>query len=121
MGLLFGLVFSTSPSDLSHIPVPGPDGKYGPTPAFDWRRHFRDMGRGAVWYGRSFAVVGLLFAGSECVVEKARGRTDVYNGLVGGCAAGAMMSYKGGALGMLVGCTGFAAFSLVIELITGHD
>ncbi len=88
MGFVFGLVFSTSPSDLSHIPVPGPDGKYGPAPPFQWKKHFRDMGKGAVWYGRSFAVVGLLFAGSECVIEKARGKSDIWNGIAGGCAAG---------------------------------
>lgn len=120
MGLLFGLVFSTSPSDLSHIPMPGPDGKYPPPAPFQWRRHFRDMGKGALWYGRSFAVVGLLFAGAECVVEKARGKSDIWNGLGGGCVAGAMLSYKGGPAAMMVGCTGFAAFSLVIDLVMDH-
>lgn len=120
MGLMFGLVFSTSPTDLSHIPVPGPDGKYGPPPPFPWRKHFREMGKGAVWYGRSFAVVGLLFAGSECVIEKARGKSDIWNGLAGGCAAGAMLAYKGGFTGMVVGCSGFAAFSLVIDLVMDH-
>lgn len=139
MGLVFGLVFSTSPTDLSHIPVPGPDGKYGPTPPFQWKKHFREMGKGAVWYGRSFAVVGLLFAGSECVIEKARGKSDVWNGIVGGCAAGmsarslarhctthtsvagAMLAYKGGVSGMTVGCTGFAAFSTVIDMVMDHN
>lgn len=71
-------------------------------------------------YGKSFAVVGFLFAGSECVIEKARGRTDIWNGLAGGCAAGAMLAYKGGPMAMGMGCAGFAAFSLVIDMLMGH-
>ena len=71
-------------------------------------------------YGKSFGVVGTLFAGSECVVEKARARSDIYNGLGGGCISGAALAYKGGPQSMLMGCAGFAAFSLVIDSIMGH-
>ena len=106
--------------DLSHIPVPGPDGKYPPPQAFQWKKHFKEVGRGALWYGKSFGTVGFLFAGSECLIEKARGRTDIWNGLGGGCLSGAALSYKGGAVAMAVGCGGFAAFSLVIDSIMGH-
>jgi import inner membrane translocase subunit TIM22 len=145
MGLLFGGLFAPS-ADLSHIPVPRADGTYAPAAPFSWRRHFREVGRNAVWYSRSFGSVGLLFAGCECVIEKARGKSDLLNGLSGGCVTGAMLSYKGeskykpalslllfawlcfslvfsfpgGPTAMVVGCGGFAAFSLVIDSLLGH-
>jgi len=44
----------------------------------------------------------------------------MYNSLLGGCAAGAVLGVKGGRQGMIVGCTGFAAFSAVIDAVTGR-
>ena len=59
-----------------------------------------------------------MFAGSECIIEKMRGRTDIWNNVGGGCLAGAVMANKGGPYAMLLGCSGFAAFSLVIGKTT---
>merc|ERR1711916_122209 len=61
MGLMFGMLFSSTPGDLSHIPVPGPDGKYPPPQPFQWKKHFREVGKSAVWYGKSFGTVGFFF------------------------------------------------------------
>jgi import inner membrane translocase subunit TIM22 len=72
------------------------------------------VGKSSLWYGKSFGVVGFLFAGSECLLEKGRGRTDIWNNVGGGCMAGAVMAHKGGPSAMIIGCSGFAAFSLVI-------
>ncbi len=121
MGLMFGTLFSSTPGDLSHIPVPDPvTGKYPPTPKFQWGKHFREVGKSSLWYGKSFMIVGFLFAGSECLLEKSRGKTDIWNNVGGGCMAGAIMANKGGPSAMLIGCAGFAAFSLVIDSVLGH-
>jgi len=40
-----------------------------------------------------------LFAGTECIVEKARGKHDVWNQVLGGCATGAAMQAKSGPQG----------------------
>ena len=45
------------------------------------------------WKG--FAATGALFVASECAVEKARGKSDIYNAVVGGCVAGAALSAGG--------------------------
>lgn len=119
MGAMFGILFSGS-GDLSHIPVPDKDGNYAPTQKYSWRKHAKDTWKSAKWYGKSFGVVGTIFAGSECVIEKARGRSDIYNGLGGGCFSGAALAYKGGPHSMVMGCAGFAAFSLVIDSVMGH-
>jgi import inner membrane translocase subunit TIM22 len=120
MGLMFGMLFAGS-GDLSHIPVPDSvTGKYPPTPKFQWGKHFKEVGRSSLWYARSFGVVGFLFAGSECVIEKTRGKTDLWNNVGGGCMAGAVMAHKGGPSAMLIGCAGFSAFSLVIDSVMGH-
>ena len=88
--------------------------------------------------------MGALFAGSECVIEKARAKHDMYNSiyagtsfewnplngtvvvllmlisalkspLVPGCFAGGALAHSAGPKGMCVGCVSFAAFSYMID------
>ena len=60
-----------------------------------------------------------VFSGSECVIEKWRGKHDVMNQVLSGCFAGAAISAKSGPLMMCGGCAGFAAFSVAAEAIMG--
>lgn len=51
-----------------------------------------------------------------CQIEKnkkRRGKSDIWNAIMGGCAAGAALSAKGGPQAMALGCAGFAAFSSI--------
>jgi len=84
----------------------------------------REMGRSvrvkSVSYAKSFAWMGFLFAGSECVVEKWRGRTDMANSVSAGCFTGAALAYGSGPKGMCFGCAGFAAFSALIDKVMGR-
>ena len=57
--------------------------------------------------------------GSECIIEKWRGKHDVMNQVLSGCFAGAAISAKSGPLMMCGGCAGFAAFSVAAEAIMG--
>ncbi|KAH6565352.1 hypothetical protein BASA50_005393 [Batrachochytrium salamandrivorans] len=65
---------------------------------------------------KSFAVIGAVFASSECVIESFRAKHDIYNNIMSGCFAGAVMAAKSGPQSMVLGCAGFAAFSGAIEL-----
>ncbi|KAF2287543.1 hypothetical protein P3X46_006926 [Hevea brasiliensis] len=75
----------------------------------------KQMGRRSWSSCKAFAVMGLIFSASECIVEKARAKHDVTNTVVAGCVTGGSMSAKGGPKAACVGCAGFAAFSVLIE------
>ncbi|CAE7816340.1 Timm22 [Symbiodinium sp. KB8] len=75
------------------------------------------MGSKSVSWMKNFAKVGGIFSAVECVVEKSRGKHDIQNSVISGCIAGAALSYKNGAAAMAAGCGGFAAFSVVIDLV----
>ena len=65
--------------------------------------------------------MGALFAGTECVIEKARAKHDARNSVYAGCATGAIMAHSGGPKAMCIGCATFAAFSALIDRFMSHD
>lgn len=69
---------------------------------------------------KGFTVVGALYSGSECVIEKTRAKHDIYNTVYAGCFTGAALAHGGGPKAMAGGCAGFAAFSAAIEKFMGH-
>ena len=72
------------------------------------------------YWARNFAFITGVFGGSECLVEKYRGKHDVWNSVASGCITGAAMQARQGPQAAAVGCGGFAAFSLVIDNFMGH-
>jgi len=76
---------------------------------------FRDMGRGMWRSGRGWGAIGLLFSGSECIVEGYRGQHDVWNVVAGGFLAGAINSYRGGVKSGLLAGAGFAVFGAAVD------
>jgi import inner membrane translocase subunit TIM22 len=73
----------------------------------------------SLYWCRQFAFITGVFGGTECLVEKYRGKHDVWNAVVSGCVTGAAMQAKQGPQASAVGCGGFAAFSLVIDSFMG--
>lgn len=43
-------------------------------------------------YARSFATLGMLYAGIECVIESHRGKHDMYNSLYTGFVTGGLLA-----------------------------
>jgi mitochondrial import inner membrane translocase subunit TIM22 len=74
----------------------------------------------SLYWCRSFAFITGVFGGSECLVEKYRGKHDMWNPVASGCITGAAMQAKSGPQAAAVGCAGFAAFSIVIDSFMGH-
>uniref|UniRef100_A0A0D6R2T6 Mitochondrial import inner membrane translocase subunit TIM22 n=1 Tax=Araucaria cunninghamii TaxID=56994 RepID=A0A0D6R2T6_ARACU len=70
---------------------------------------------------KAFAVMGLIFSGVECVVEKARAKHDTTNTVAAGCVTGGALSAKGGPKAACLGCAGFATFSVLIEKFLDRD
>jgi len=81
---------------------------------------FRATAEKSMYWCRNFAFITGVFGGSECLVEKYRGKHDVWNSVVSGCITGAAIQAKQGPQAAAVGCGGFAAFSLVIDNFMGH-
>eukprot|EP01018_Ginkgo_biloba_P000019 Gb_07983 [translate_table: standard] len=82
----------------------------------------KQMGSRSFSSAKAFAVMGLIFSGAECVVEKARAKHDTTNTMVAGCVTGGAISARGGPKAACVGCAGFATFSVLIEkFLDRHD
>ena len=92
-----------------------------PEKRLNYKEYFRSLGKTSWWYAKSFAMVGLLFAGSECLVEKARGKKDILNGVTGGCITGSLLASRMGPKFIPGGCLGFAAFSAAMDFIIERD
>jgi mitochondrial import inner membrane translocase subunit TIM22 len=120
MGLLMG-VFLGALSD-STVPVTYIAGKEVPQAPLreQMRSTLRATAAKSMYWCRNFAFITGVFGGSECLVEKYRGKHDVWNSVVSGCLTGAALQAKSGPQAAAVGCGGFAAFSLVIDSLMGH-
>lgn len=116
MGVFLGAVGDMTP------PVTIIGGKEVPQAPFKEhiRTTIRATGEKSAYWARNFAFITGVFGGSECLVEKFRGKHDVWNPVLSGCVTGAAMQAKSGPQGAAVGCAGFAAFSLVIDKVMGH-
>ena len=73
----------------------------------------------SLYWCKNFAFLTGVFGGSECLVEKYRGKHDVWNPVLSGCITGAALNAKSGPQAAAMGCGGFAAFSLVIDTVMG--
>lgn len=71
------------------------------------------------YWCRQFAFITGVFGGADCLVEKFRGKHDMWNSVASGCITGAALQAKQGPHAAAVGCGGFAAFSLVIDKVMG--
>lgn len=69
---------------------------------------YRDMKKRTMETGKNLAVVGAVFAGTECVIESYRGKNDIYNGVAAGCITGGALAAQAGPQAVVAGCVGFA-------------
>ena len=66
-------------------------------------------------YAKGFGGFGLVYSGSECVIETMRAKHDVYNSAAAGCFTGGALAYQAGPKAMCFGCVSIAAFSVLID------
>jgi mitochondrial import inner membrane translocase subunit TIM22 len=69
--------------------------------------------------GKSFATLGILFSSTECIMEKYRGKHDVWNSLLGGWIGGAAIAWRGGPVAIMSSMALMTGFSLVLDLGLG--
>jgi import inner membrane translocase subunit TIM22 len=75
----------------------------------------KDMKGKMVSHAKSFAVLGAMFAATECTLESYRGKSDWRNGTGAGAIVGGLIGLRAGVKAGIVGAAGFAAFSSAIE------
>mmetsp|Transcript_4763 Transcript_4763/g.17120 ORF Transcript_4763/g.17120 Transcript_4763/m.17120 type:complete len:206 (+) Transcript_4763:204-821(+) len=125
MGLMFGLVFGGG-SALDPLPTSAAQSaaqlraEESMTNMQKVVQYWRDTGRRSWGMAKTFAAMGFLYAGSECIVEQARAQHDVYNSVAAGCFTGGAMAARSGPQAMCLGCAGFAAFSALIDIYLEH-
>jgi import inner membrane translocase subunit TIM22 len=120
MGLLMG-VFLGAMSDATP-PVQTIGGKDVPQAPLreQVRVTMRATAEKSLYWCKNFAFITGVFGGSECLVEKFRGKHDMWNAVASGCITGAALQAKSGPQAAAVGCGGFAAFSIVIDSVMGN-
>ena len=64
---------------------------------------------------KNFALIGLMFATTDCLIESYRGKSDMKNAVYSGFVTGGLLGFRAGAMGAVYGGCGFAAFSVVID------
>lgn len=116
-GLVMG-VFLGAMSDMTP-PVTVLNGKEVPQAPLreQMRTTLRATGEKSLYWARNFAFITGVFGASDCLVEKFRGKHDVWNEVLSGCITGAAMQAKQGPQAAAIGCGGFAVFSLVIDKV----
>eukprot|EP00529_Nitzschia_sp_RCC80_P028090 CAMPEP_0113518114 /NCGR_PEP_ID=MMETSP0014_2-20120614/42680_1 /TAXON_ID=2857 /ORGANISM="Nitzschia sp." /LENGTH=269 /DNA_ID=CAMNT_0000415477 /DNA_START=15 /DNA_END=824 /DNA_ORIENTATION=- /assembly_acc=CAM_ASM_000159 len=119
MGLLMG-VFLGAMSDATP-PVTVIAGKEVPQAPLkeQMRVTMRATAEKSIYWCKNFAFITGVFGGSECLVEKFRGKHDMWNSVASGCITGAALQAKSGPQAAAIGCGGFAAFSIVIDSVMG--
>ncbi|RUS84825.1 hypothetical protein EGW08_007440 [Elysia chlorotica] len=84
------------------------------------RMVLREMKNRSLSYGKNFALVGAMFAGTECLVESYRGKTELINGTMSGAIVGGVLGVRAGLKAGLFGAAGFALFSTAIDYYMRH-
>jgi len=79
------------------------------------RETLRDMRTTIIGSAKNFAVIGLMFAGTECIIESYRAKSDMKNAVYSGFVTGGLIGFRAGHMGAIYAGCGFAAFSFAIE------
>jgi mitochondrial import inner membrane translocase subunit TIM22 len=79
------------------------------------RQGFREMGKASYSSAKNFGLIGMVYTGVECGIEKFRAKNDLTNGVAAGCITGGALAVKAGPQAAALGCAGFAAFSAAID------
>ncbi|MCJ1224481.1 Mitochondrial import inner membrane translocase subunit tim22 [Toensbergia leucococca] len=117
MGFVLGGAFGLFMSSMSYDTPLTPQGQQlASLPVREQlRRGFKDMGTRSFSSAKNFALVGSIFAGTECCIEGFRAKNDLKNGIAAGCLTGGALGAKAGPQAAAIGCAGFAAFSAAID------
>lgn len=79
-----------------------------------------DMKTRTLSHAKNFAILGAMFAMTDCAIETYRAKTDWKNGTLAGGVTGGLIGLRAGVRGGILGAIGFATFSTIIDYYLGH-
>ena len=79
------------------------------------RETLMDMRKTISGSAKNFAIFGLMFAGTECLIESYRAKSDIKNAIYAGFITGGLIGLRAGPMSAVYAGCGFAAFSVAIE------
>merc|ERR1711934_1079961 len=80
-------------------------------------KSMKDVSKRSVGMAIQFRNLGGIFSCTDCLVEKARGTHDCWNGTISGVVCGGILAIRGGPTATVFGAAGFGAFSFVIDRV----
>ncbi|RWS24435.1 mitochondrial import inner membrane translocase subunit Tim22-like protein [Leptotrombidium deliense] len=75
----------------------------------------REMRGKMATHAKNFAILGAMFAATECTIESYRAKSDWKNGTLAGGVTGGLIGLRAGLKGGIFGAAGFAVFSTIID------
>ncbi|OAF69485.1 Mitochondrial import inner membrane translocase subunit TIM22 [Intoshia linei] len=76
---------------------------------------WKEMKHRTFSYSKNFAIVGLMYSATECMVETYRGKSDMSNSMISGGIVGSVIGARAGLKSAGLGGLGFALFSTAID------
>jgi len=108
LGMLLGLFLSSNQAAIHPL-----------YPKLTSKQQFRVMlaeTKNGMWLrAKSFGGFGLVYATTECLIERYRAKADMKNAIYAGVLTGGLVAARSGPLAMGLSAAGMAAFSLGIE------
>ncbi|CAH8544715.1 unnamed protein product [Dicrocoelium dendriticum] len=80
----------------------------------------REMYSRSLSHAKSFAMIGAMFAATECLLESHRGKSDLLNSTLSGAIVGGTIGFRAGLQPAIVGAAGFALFSTAVDYYFRH-
>ncbi|KNC56136.1 mitochondrial import inner membrane translocase subunit tim22 [Thecamonas trahens ATCC 50062] len=112
LGAVFGLITGSINNEVTAVA--------GESKKEFFKRTLKHAGQHSWRMAKGFGLIGAIYTGTECYVEKYYGAHRLANAPIAGCISGFVIAIRAGPAAATASCAGFAAFSTAIDYFIGH-